>query len=68
MWQQPSPPGFAITTDRIHAQGSDVRVEWTCSCDGMPLLMRGYSLYTISPENRIARLELFITEAPNPGA
>lgn len=64
MWRQPSPPGFAITTDRIHAEGSNVRVEWTCGCEGIPMLMRGYSLYTISSDNRIERLELFITEAP----
>ena len=66
MWRQPSPPGFAITTDRIQAEGADVRVEWTCGAAGMPLLMRGYSLYTVAPDNRIARLELFITEAPAP--
>ena len=68
MWQQPSPPGFAITTDRIQAEGADVRVDWTCSAAGMPLLMRGYSLYAISTDNRIARLELLITEAPAPPA
>ncbi len=66
MWQQPSPPGFAIATDRIHAEGPNVRVEWTCSCVGVPMLMRGHSLYTISSDNRIERLELFITEAPAP--
>ena len=66
MWQRPSPPGFAIVTDRIHAEGSNVRVEWTCRCEGNPMLMRGYSLYTISPDNRIERLELYITEAPTP--
>ncbi len=64
MWQQPSPPGFTITTDRMDAEGQSVRVEWTCSCDGFPKMMRGYSLYTISPENLISRLELVITEAP----
>jgi ketosteroid isomerase-like protein len=68
MWQQPSPPGFTITTDRIDAEGECVRVDWTCHCDGFPAMMRGYSLYTISPENLIARLELFITEAPGPPA
>lgn len=68
MWLQPSPPGFAISTDRIHAEGTDVRVDWTCRSEAIPLLMRGYSLYTISADNRIARLELFITEAPGPAA
>ncbi len=63
MWQQPSPPGFLITTDRMDAEGQDVRVGWTCSCDGFPNMMRGYSVYTISPDNLISRLELFITEA-----
>ena len=66
MWRQPSPAGFTISTDRVIAEGADVRVEWTCSCAGVPLLMRGYSLYTISPDHRIGRLELFITEAPEP--
>ena len=62
MWTQPSPPGFAITTDRMDVEGQSVKVEWTCSCDGIPQLMRGYSLYSISPENLISRLELFITD------
>ena len=66
MWQQPSPPGFAITTERMDAAGPSVRVDWKCTCDGFPELMRGYSLYTISPANLIERLELFITEAPAP--
>jgi ketosteroid isomerase-like protein len=64
MWSQPSPPGFTINTDRIDAEGQSVRVEWTCSADGLPNMMKGYTLYTISPEKLIRRLELFITEAP----
>ena len=64
MWKQPPPPGFAITTDRMDVEGSNIRVDWTCSAVGMPMMMRGYSLYTISAENKIARLELFITQAP----
>ena len=71
MWQQPSPPGFTITTNRLDAAGPSVRVDWTCHADGFPEMMRGYSLYTINPNELIARLELFITEAvggssPNP--
>ena len=66
MWQQPTPPGFAIVTDRVEAEGFDVRVDWTCRSTDFPLLMRGYSLYSITPDRRIARLELFITEAPGP--
>ena len=64
MWRQPAPPGFRITTDRLHAEGADVRVDWTCQSADFPMLMRGYSLYTIGPDRRIRRLELFITEAP----
>jgi ketosteroid isomerase-like protein len=62
MWTQPSPPGFTITTDRMDVEGQSVKVEWTCSCEGVPKLMRGYSMYTISPEMLISKLELFITE------
>ncbi len=64
MWTRPSPPGFAISTDRIDAEGRNIKVQWTCSCTGFPNMMRGYSLYTVGAANKIERLELFITEAP----
>ena len=64
MWTRPAPPGFNIATDRIDIEGSSIRVDWTCSATGFPNMMRGYSLYTIGAEKKIARLELFITEAP----
>lgn len=64
MWTRPAPPGFSIVTDRVDIEGPAIKVEWTCSAAGMPSMMRGYSLYTIGAEEKIARLELFITEAP----
>jgi hypothetical protein len=62
-WESP-PPDLKLTLDRVDLDGPLVRAEWTCASPVFPTPMRGYDLFTLNDDGRIARLEIVVTEVP----
>ena len=62
-WKNP-PPDLELTLDRVDLDGPLVRAEWTCTSPVFPTPMRGYDLFTLNEDGKIARLEIIVTEAP----
>ena len=65
-WKNPL-PNFSLTVDRVDLDRSQVRAEWTCTSSVFPTPMRGYDLFTLDDQGKIARLEIVVTEAPRTG-
>jgi hypothetical protein len=62
-WKNPL-PDFKLTLDRVDLDGPQVRAEWTCTSSVFATPMRGYDLFTLNDDGRIARFEIIVTEAP----
>ena len=62
-WKNPL-PDFKLTLDRVDLDGPQVRAEWTCTSSVFPTPMRGYDLFTLNDDGKIARFEIIVTEAP----
>ena len=62
-WKHPL-PDFKLTLDRVDLDGPQVRAEWTCTSSAFPTPMRGYDLFTLNDDEKIARFEIIVTEAP----
>ena len=62
-WKNPL-PDFKLTLDRVDLDGPQVRAEWTCTSSVFPTPMRGYDLFTLNDNGKIARFEIIVTEAP----
>jgi len=56
-------PDMKLTLDRVDAEGSDVRAQWTCTSTAFPAPMQGYDLFTIR-DGKISRLEIVVTDMP----
>lgn len=63
-WQNPL-PDFKLTLDRVDLDGPQVRAEWTCTSSAFPMPMRGYDLFALTDDGKIARFEIIVTEAPS---
>ena len=50
------PAHFVVTMDRLDAEGTRLRAEWTCAATGSAEPMRGVDVYTMRG-GKIARLE-----------
>ena len=62
-WKNPL-PDLRLTVDRVDLDRSQVRAEWTCTSSIFPTPMRGYDLFTLNDQGKIARLEIVVTDAP----
>jgi len=62
-WENPL-PDLQLTLDRVDLDGPLVRAEWTCTSPVFSTPMRGYDLFTLNDDGKIARLEIVVTEAP----
>jgi hypothetical protein len=62
-WKNPA-PDLTLVLDRVDLDGPRVRAEWTCTSPAFSSPMRGYDLFTLGREGKIARLEIIVTEAP----
>jgi hypothetical protein len=62
-WRNPL-PGLELTLDRVDLDGAHVRADWTCTSPVFPAPMRGYDLFTVNGDGKIARLEIIVTEFP----
>jgi hypothetical protein len=62
-WKNPL-PDFKLTLDRVDLDGPRVRADWTCTSSVFPTPMRGYDLFTINADGKIARFEIIVTDAP----
>ena len=56
-------PDMRLTLDRVDAEGSAVRAQWTCTSSAFSAPMRGHDLFTIR-DGKIARLEIVVTDMP----
>jgi hypothetical protein len=65
-WKNPL-PDLKLTLDRVDLDGPLVRAEWTCTSPVFSTPMRGYDLFTLNDDGKIARLEIVVTEAPPMG-
>jgi SnoaL-like domain len=63
-WKDPL-PDFRLRLDRVDLDGRQVRAEWTCTSSVFPTPMRGYDLFTLNDDGKIARFEIIVTEAPS---
>ena len=62
-WKNPA-PDLTLVLDRVDLDGPQVRADWTCTSPVFPSPMRGYDLFTLNADGKIARLEIIVTEAP----
>jgi hypothetical protein len=62
-WKNPV-PALRLVLDRVDLDGRQVRADWTCTSPAFPSPMRGYDLFALNGEGKIARLEIIVTEAP----
>jgi hypothetical protein len=63
MWSRPGPP-VTLSMGRLDVEGKSLKAEWTCTSPVFPKPMKGYNLFTIGADQKIARMEVFITDAP----
>ena len=62
MWANPA-PDLELVMDRVDADGSGIRAEWTCTSPAFPIPMRGHDLFEVQ-DGLITRLEIVVTEMP----
>ena len=62
-WKNPL-PDFELTLERVDLDGPQVRAEWTCTSSVFPTPMRGYDLFALNDDGKIARFEIIVTDAP----